>query len=135
MATQKPQPDADLWFVTAKGSPKLDEIRHDPHVNLGYYKDRTREWVSVSGKARIVEDRAKIKELYRPDWKAWFEGDDKSSGTPDDPRIALIAVDADSAVFLKIDKPKPVGWRAAGGRLASGASGDGRLASRPYTVL
>jgi general stress protein 26 len=38
---------------------KLDEIRNDPHVNLGYFKDRTKEWVSVSGRARIVEDRAR----------------------------------------------------------------------------
>ena len=40
MATQARAAGADLWFVTAKESPKLDEIRHDPHVNLGYYKDR-----------------------------------------------------------------------------------------------
>ena len=103
MATQARAEGADLWFVTAKESPKLDEIRHDPHVNLGYYKDRTREWISVSGTARIVTDRSKIQELYRPDWRAWF-GD---SG-PEDPRIVLIAVDIRLAQFLEINKPAPV---------------------------
>ena len=109
MATQAQAAGADLWFVTAKGSPKLSEIRHDPHVNLGYYKDRTREWVSVSGTAQIVDDRAKIRELYRPDWRAWF-GDEggKDHGTPDDPRIVLIAVDVAVAQFMQLNKPQAV---------------------------
>jgi len=109
MATQKRAAGADLWFVTMRGSEKLDEIRHDAHVNLAYYKDRTREWISVSGTARIVEDRARIHELYAPDWRAWFgdEGGEKD-GTPDDPRIILIAVDVDLAMFLEVNKPQPV---------------------------
>lgn len=109
MATQKRASGADLWFVTMRGSEKLDELRHDAHVNLAYYKDRTREWVSVSGRARIVDDRAKIRELYRPDWRAWF-GDEggANDGTPDDPRMILIAVDVEMAMFLEVNKPQPV---------------------------
>lgn len=109
MATQKRAAGADLWFVTMKGSPKLEEVRNDEHVNLSYYKDRTREWVSVSGRARVVEDRAKIRELYQPDWRAWF-GDEggEQDGTPDDPRMVLIGVDIDIAMFLEVNKPQPV---------------------------
>ena len=33
--------------------------RADPHLNLSYYKDRTREWISVSGIATITSDREK----------------------------------------------------------------------------
>ncbi|HEX6250822.1 MAG TPA: pyridoxamine 5'-phosphate oxidase family protein, partial [Gemmatimonadaceae bacterium] len=80
----------------------------DEHVNVAYYNMKSREYVSVSGTARMVDDRSKIRELYRPDWKAWFPADDQQSGTPDDPRIALIAVDVATAVYLKIDKPRPV---------------------------
>lgn len=109
MATQKRADGADLWFVTARDTEKLDEIRHDPHVNLAYYKDRTREWVSISGRARAVDDRKKIRELYQPDWRAWFgdEGHEKH-GTPDDPRMILIAVDIELAMFLEINKPRAV---------------------------
>ena len=109
MATQKRASGADLWFVTMRGSEKLDELRNDAHVNLSYYKDRTREWVSVSARARVVEDRAKIKELYQPDWRAWF-GDEggANDGGPDDPRMILIAVDIDVAMFLQLNKPQPV---------------------------
>jgi len=109
MATQVLSPGADLWFVTAKDSPKLAEIANDPHINLGYYKDRTREWVSVSGTARVVDDRAKIHELWRPDWRAWFEDHGGANdGTADDPRIVLIAVDISLAQYMQVNKPQVV---------------------------
>jgi general stress protein 26 len=109
MATQRRAAGADLWFVTAHGSPKLADLEYDPHVNLAYYKDRTREWVSVSGLASISRDRAKIAELYAPDWKMWFgsEGDPRH-GTPDDPRMVLIGVAVHAAMFLEVNKPQPI---------------------------
>ena len=109
MATQKRAAGADLWFVTLEDSPKLREIAYDAHVNLSFYKDRTREWISVAGLARITRDRATIYELYAPDWKIWFpEGGDPRHGTPDDPRMVLIGVEIHSAHFLEVNKPQPV---------------------------
>jgi general stress protein 26 len=109
MATQKRAEGADLWFVTLDDTQKLLDLAADPHVNLAYYKDRTREWVSVSGIARITRDRAKIHELYAPDWKAWFpKEDDPRHGTKDDPRMVLIGVDVHAAMFLEVNKPQPV---------------------------
>jgi general stress protein 26 len=109
MATQKRVGGADLWFVTQEGTPKLQHIDADPHINLAYYKDGTREWVSVSGIARLSRDREKIYELYAPDWKVWFpnEGDERH-GTKDDPRLVLIGVDVHAALFFEVTKPKPV---------------------------
>jgi general stress protein 26 len=109
MANQKHAPGADLWFVTTDASGKLDDLANDPHINLAYYKDRTREWISVAGLARISRDRGTIRELYAADWKAWFpdEGDPRH-GTADDPRMVLIGVDVHSAVFLEVNKPQPV---------------------------
>lgn len=109
MANQARAAGADLWFVTDGETHKLDELAHDPHVNLSYYRDKTREWVSVSGTARVVNDRAKIHELYRPDWKAWFPDDGPGrDGGPDDPRFALVAVDAHSVVYMVSNTPRPV---------------------------
>jgi len=109
MATQKRAAGADLWFVTLDGSHKLRDLEADPHVNLSYYKDRTREWVSVSGVASASRDRAKIHELYEPDWKIWFaEEGDPRHGTKDDPRMVLIGVDVHAAAFLEVNKPQPV---------------------------
>lgn len=109
MATQKRDSIADVWFVTDIESHKLDELEHDANVNLGYYDTGSREWVSVSGKARISTDRERIRALYRRDWKMWFgEIDAVRDGGPDDPRFALILVEAESVVYLKVDKSKPM---------------------------
>ncbi len=74
MANQKRAAGADLWFVCRDGTAKLADLAQDPHINLTYYKDGSREWVSVSGLATVSQDRAKIRELYAADWK---------SGTPE----------------------------------------------------
>ena len=109
MATQRRAEGADLWFVTLDGTAKVRDLAADPHVNLSYYKDRTREWVSVSGVAHVIADRQKIHELYAPDWKAWFpKGDDPRHGTADDPRMVLIGVDVHAAAFLEVNTPQPV---------------------------
>jgi general stress protein 26 len=109
MDTQKRAPGADLWFVAAEGTGKLKEIEADPHVNLSYYNSKTREWISVSGLAKISRDRNTIRQIYATDWKAWFpEEGDPRHGTPDDPRMVLIGVDVHAAVFFELNKPRPV---------------------------
>jgi len=109
MATQERTSGVDLWFMTNIESHKLDDLMSDPHVNLAYYKDRSREWVSVSGLATVTADRELVRELYKPDWKAWL-GDDGGDrdGSANDPRIALILVEAESVTYMKVTKPKPV---------------------------
>ena len=109
MSTQEQGGGADFWFVTDGDADKLDELEHDPHVNLSYYRDKTREWVSVSGTARISRDREQIHRLYQPDWKAWFgdEGGERDGG-PGDPRLAILLVEAHSVTYSITNKPQPV---------------------------
>jgi general stress protein 26 len=109
MQVQARETGTDLWFMTVVGSGKLAEIEADPQVNLSFYKDRSREWVSVKGVARVSQDKERIRQLYKADWKAWLpdEGGDRN-GSPEDPRIALIEVDAVSATYLKSDQPTAV---------------------------
>jgi len=109
MQVQERRSGTDLWFMTDWETHKLDELASDPHVNLAFYKDRTREWVSVSGTAIISRDRKLIRELYKPDWKAWLgdQGGERDGG-PGDPRIALILVEAQSVEYLVVDKPRPI---------------------------
>jgi general stress protein 26 len=109
MAIQKDAPGADFWFVTARDTDKVAELAADPHLNLGFYNNRTREYVSVAGTAVLTDDRALIHRLYAPDWKAWFEDQGGAQdGSADDPRLFLIGVKAASAHFLNIDKPQVV---------------------------
>jgi general stress protein 26 len=110
MQTQRRTTGTDLWFMTNVESEKFEELARDPQVNLAYYKDRTREWVSVSGRAILSRDRDFIDSLYQPDWKAWLgdTGDGKRDGSPHDPRIGLILVEADSVTYSKSDRPTPL---------------------------
>lgn len=80
-----------LWFFSRKSSPKNHFIQNDQHVNLAYAEPDKQRYVSVSGRATISEDKAKMKELWNPVLKAWF-----AEGI-DDPEISLIAVDVDCA--------------------------------------
>ena len=109
MQTQKRTSGTDLWFMTNVETHKLDELSADPQCNLSYYKDRTREWVSVSGVATITQDREIIRELWAADWRAWL-GDEGGArdGSATDPRIALILVEAQSVVYSKSNKPAPL---------------------------
>lgn len=109
MSTQAKRPGVDFWFVTSTETHKVDEIEAQPEVNLAYYNNKSREWVSVSGTARIVTDRDLIRTLYKPDWKAWFgdEGGQRNGG-PNDPRLVLIEVEAHEATFLKSNQPRAV---------------------------
>jgi general stress protein 26 len=109
MATQDRIDGADLWFVTDTDTHKIDELAMDPHVNLAYYNARSKEWVSVAGVAHVSRNRNRIRQLYQEDWKAYFgdEGGDRDGG-PNDPRIALIMVEAESATYMKVNKAKPI---------------------------
>jgi general stress protein 26 len=64
--------DGDLWFFTSASEPKVDEVRRDHQVNVSYADIDGNRYVSVSGAASIVHDRAKMKELWNPIMKAWF---------------------------------------------------------------
>ena len=93
MAVQPREFDGDLWFFTQASAPKVDEVEREEEVNVSFARPDKQHYVSVSGKARVVRDRAKIKELWSPELKAWFPGGS------DDPDLALLRVSAERAEY------------------------------------
>ena len=85
--------DGTLWFFTREHAPKVFEIDRDRHVNLSYSCPKSQRYASVSGQARLVQDRKKAEELWNPAYKAWFP-----RGL-DDPELALIRVQADKGEY------------------------------------
>jgi general stress protein 26 len=63
-------------------------------VNISFYDQSTTDWVSISGKAKVSEDRERIKSVFHPSTKAWFGdlGDGVHTGGAEDPRVSLIEV-------------------------------------------
>ncbi|KAG0920462.1 hypothetical protein G6F32_015590 [Rhizopus arrhizus] len=93
LATQQGAFEGALWFVITADSPKVAEIALDPRVNVAYASPSKNTYVSVSGRARVVDDRAKIDELWSPAMKLFFPGG------KEDPNLRLIHVRADSAEY------------------------------------
>ena len=72
MSTQQTEFDGDLWFFTDDNTHKIDEIAKDSRVCAAYAKPASDTYVSISGRAEVVKDRAKMEELWSPILKAWF---------------------------------------------------------------
>ncbi|PUU79927.1 hypothetical protein B9Z19DRAFT_977072 [Tuber borchii] len=91
----------DFLFHTNTETGKTDELHSDPHVNLGFLKNSTGEWASISGIAAIDTDREKVRQYYTPALKAWVGdlGDKIHGGDPKDPRLAVIKVHAKTATY------------------------------------
>ncbi len=93
MAVQDMEFDGEFWFFASNNSGKIDSIQNDQHVNLAFAKESDNKFVSIAGRARVVTDRAKIKELWNPLMTAWFP-----KGL-EDPELCLIRVSAESAEY------------------------------------
>ncbi|KAI7871751.1 putative BLI-3 blue-light-inducible Bli-3 protein [Spinellus fusiger] len=112
MSLRKPDGEnapADLWFFANKTSKKLQEIKQDPNVNVSYFNNSSMEWVSIAGKAQVVQDQAKVAKLYSSAVKIWYGdlGDGIHTGGPEDPRITLIFVRADTVSYSYKDSSVP----------------------------
>jgi general stress protein 26 len=93
MATQQIEFDGDLWFFTRADAPKVSETNQYHEVNVSFADPEHNKYVSASGTATVVRDRAKIEELWKPPYKTFFpEG-------LDDPAIALLKVSVHRAEY------------------------------------
>jgi general stress protein 26 len=91
MALAEAEPDGTLWFATDRHSGKMDELERDGNVVVTLQSKA--KFVSLSGTARGVDDRAKLSSLWKAEWKVWFPGG------KDDPNITLLRVDGTAGEY------------------------------------
>ncbi len=93
-----------IWLATSRDSDKCRHIEHDPQVALSFHEGaHGADYLSVSGRAELVDDRAKVRELWSAGWNAWF---------PEGP-------DQEDLVLVRI-VPEHVEWvKPRGGRIRS----------------
>lgn len=101
MARQEVEPSADLWFITARDTRHVEDIAARPHVALTF--SGRSSWVAVEGRAQIVDDTAKLRDLWTTFAEAWLPGG------PEDPNAVLLRVDVTGGEY----------WDSPGGRVAS----------------
>jgi general stress protein 26 len=91
MALAEVEPDGTLWFLTDRRSAKVEELERDNHV-LVTMQSKVK-YVSFSGTASPIEDRARVARLWKVEWQAWFPGG------KDDPNLVLLRVDGDAGEY------------------------------------
>lgn len=92
----------NLWFFTYASSHKVVEVDRQHQVNVSFSAPDKQQYVSLSGTAELVRDRAKMQELWKPGLKAWFPQE------LDEPDIALLKITVEKAEYWDA----PAGWVA-----------------------
>jgi general stress protein 26 len=81
-----------VWFITSVDTAKVHEIESDTGVHLVCLKEHS-AYLSISGRASLSRDRARIERVWQEPFKVWFPKG------KDDPEIALIAVTPEEVEF------------------------------------
>jgi general stress protein 26 len=81
-----------IYFLTDARRHKDDEIARNGGINLSFADASAQKYVSLTGTAVVSNDRAKIKELFSTEAKAWWE-------SADDPNIRVLKVTPDDAEY------------------------------------
>lgn len=72
-----------IYFLIDVNGEKDDQLAEFPHVSVSFADHKHSKYVALSGKATVSNDRARIKELWTPFAKAWWD-------SPEDPAIRVI---------------------------------------------
>ena len=85
--------DGTLWFFTQASAHKVDEVQADQRVGVSYSDPSKQNYVSMSGRATVVRDRAAIDAHWAEPLRTWFPKG------KDDPEIALLRVAVTQAEY------------------------------------
>lgn len=104
LTTQNKTLDKDnrLYFFISRSGELASHVAEDGNVNVSYADTSSDSYVSVSGKAQILDDMTKKEELWTPMAKAWFPGG------PADPDVALLQVLISHAEYWDVKDSKMV---------------------------
>lgn len=85
--------DNNVWFFTDINSGKIDDIINNKQVNFSFSNSADNAYVSLSGTAEIINDKALIDAKWSFYMKAWYpEGKDAE-------RLTLIKVSPESVQY------------------------------------
>ena len=91
MARQEVEPDAEMWFIASRATRHVADVQAEPRVSLTFSSRDS--WVALTGRAEVVEDRAKLEDLWNTFAEAWLPGG------PDNPDAVLLRVDVEEAEY------------------------------------
>lgn len=71
MAVAEVDDEGNFWFITLVHSDKCVDLKQDPHVHLHFANPKAQEYLSIYGRGEVVNDPARVKELWNPIARAW----------------------------------------------------------------
>lgn len=92
MAARADQAANAIYFLTDAEAAKDDEVRRDENVCLSFVDTNKQKYLSVTGRAEILNDRDKIKRF-------WSVFDKVFWSDADDPAIRLLKVQPEQAEY------------------------------------
>ena len=92
MAAYVERDENRILFLTDAESHKDEEIAARPNVNLAFADAGSHSYVSLTGRARVSNDREKIRDIFNVPAKAWWD-------SPEDPSIRLLVVTPHDAQY------------------------------------
>jgi general stress protein 26 len=93
MTVQDIDAEGGLWFFTSTETDLWQNIAAQPQVNVSFAEPEDSVYVSVSGRAERVVDRARIRDMWNPAVQAWYPHG------PDDPHVMLVRVVSHTAEY------------------------------------
>lgn len=85
--------DGTLWFFTRASSHKVDEVEREHQVGITYADPSSQNYVSLSGAARLLRDKATLTQHWTEAMRTWFP-----KGI-DDPEAAVLEVRIESGEY------------------------------------
>jgi general stress protein 26 len=89
-----------LWFFVSRGSDVAADIGADGTVNVAYADLDKDSYVSISGRAELLDDPQRVEALWSMPAKAWFPGG------PTDPDLQLVGVTIEHAEYWDVKSSK-----------------------------
>ena len=70
--------DFTIWFGTNKNSRKVEEIKNNPNVTVYYSSTDWQNYVSITGKAEIIDDKNEKDKRWKKEWEFFYPDNKKN---------------------------------------------------------
>ncbi|MEQ8549986.1 MAG: pyridoxamine 5'-phosphate oxidase family protein [Cyclobacteriaceae bacterium] len=92
--------DGTLYFYTPKSDAKAHEVENDRDVCITFSEPKDQIYVSLTGKAKLTNDKSLIKKYWNPWVSAWFEKGE------DDSEVAMLEIKINKGEHWNTDENK-----------------------------
>ena len=100
LTSQQIDGEGNMWFFTSDAAEFTHDLQAHPGANITFADPEHSIYLSLTGKAYLLKDRNKAKELWNPAVQAWFP-----KGL-DDPHLSLIMLRIETAEYWDANTSK-----------------------------